>query len=356
MRGITRRDFLRLSGLGVGLAAQPKWLNRLDLPSFPEHETLGRICSGKIDIKSEPDINSETVGVLYDDAVVEWMYEVTGSNPTRINQRWVRIPDGYVWAPYLQPVRNLPNEPVSTLPETSLGPGMWVEVTVPYVDLELANPPARSPRLKVTEFPRFYYSQVFWVDEIRVDENGRTLYRLNERYGYGDIFWADATAFRVITPEEVAPIHPDVGDKLVEVNLSYQTMSCYEGSREVYFCRVSTGAKFNSAGEVVDKWSTPLGEHPIWRKVMSIHMSGGTVSAGYDEFGVGWTTLFVGNGVAIHSTFWHNDYGVPRSHGCVNAKPEDAKWVFRWVEPRVPYDPGDVTVSMPGGPRVRVVE
>jgi lipoprotein-anchoring transpeptidase ErfK/SrfK len=85
-------------------------------------------------------------------------------------------------------------------------------------------------------------------------------------------------------------------------------------------------------------------------------MSGGTTGGGYDLPGIGWTTLFSGNGVAIHATFWHNNFGVPMSHGCVNAKPEDAKWIFRWTSPIVQSDPGDVTVSMPGGTSVKVIE
>jgi hypothetical protein len=44
------------------------------------------------------------------------------------------------------------------------------------------------------------------------------------------------------------------------------------------------------------------------------------------------------------------------SHGCVNALPEDAKWIFRWVNPQVDYEPGDITVSMPGGTIVEVIE
>ena len=356
MKRMSRRDFLKIGGVGLGLFVSPSLRDIIALNDFPYFDMLGRVCSGKVEIKAEPDTNSETTGLLYDDAVVEWQYEVAGWNPTRINQRWVKTPDGYIWAPQLQAVKNEPNEPLAELPETSLGPGMWVEVTVPYVDLALDNPPARSPWLKNSTAPRFYYSQILWADKIDVDESGKTWYRINERYGYGDIFWAEASAFRQIQPEEVSPINPDIDDKLVEINLTYQTMSCYEGSREVYFCRISSGAKFNAAGEVVDKWATPVGEHPIWRKAMSMHMSGGTVSGGYDLPGIGWTTLFVGNGVAIHSTFWHNNYGVPMSHGCVNAKPDDAKWVFRWVQPVVAYDPGDITVSMPGGTRVRVVE
>ncbi|MBI4711155.1 MAG: L,D-transpeptidase [Candidatus Omnitrophica bacterium] len=78
-------------------------------------------------------------------------------------------------------------------------------------------------------------------------------------------------------------------------------------------------------------------------------MSGGSASAGWSLPAVGWVSLFVGTGVAVHSTFWHNNYGEPSSRGCVNASPEDAKWVFRWSQPQVPYDPGDVTVEWPGG-------
>jgi lipoprotein-anchoring transpeptidase ErfK/SrfK len=85
-------------------------------------------------------------------------------------------------------------------------------------------------------------------------------------------------------------------------------------------------------------------------------MSGGTTGGGYDLPGIGWVTLFVSNGVAIHSTFWHNNFGFPMSHGCVNARPQDAQWIFRWTTPFIDYDPGDATVSMPGGTRVLVAE
>uniref|UniRef100_A0A7V4GA50 L,D-TPase catalytic domain-containing protein n=1 Tax=Desulfobacca acetoxidans TaxID=60893 RepID=A0A7V4GA50_9BACT len=69
-----------------------------------------------------------------------------------------------------------------------------------------------------------------------------------------------------------------------------------------------------------------------------------------------WTSLFMGSGVAIHSTYWHNNYGEPSSRGCVNCSPEDAKWIFRWSQPVVAYGPGDLTVSVPGGTHVKVVE
>jgi len=356
MRNLSRRDFLKAGTAGFAAIALPdmRLLNKAH--SFPVFDELGRVCGGKVDLKLHPDADSAIAGVLYEDAVVPCLREVVGSNRYRINQRWIETPEGYIWSPHLQKVSNLPNEPILSLPETSLGAGMWVEVTVPWVDLILANPPARSPWLEAADNPRLYFSQILWVDEVKKDDIGTIWYRVNERYGYGDIFWAEATAFRPLTSEEVTPIHPDVEQKLVQIDVTYQTMACFEDEREVYFCRISTGAKFNAQGQAVDKWSTPLGKHPIWRKAFSMHMSGGTVSGGYDLPGIGWTTLFVGNGVAIHSTFWHNNFGVPMSHGCVNAEPDDAKWIFRWVDPPVASDPGDITVSMPGGTKVEVIE
>ncbi len=98
-------------------------------------------------------------------------------------------------------------------------------------------------------------------------------------------------------------------------------------------------------GNVVDKWATPVGLHRIARKYISLQMSGGTTGAGYDLPGIGWTSIFATGGVAIHSTFWHNSFGIPQSHGCVNCKPDDARWVFRWTAPTVSAEPGDITVA-----------
>jgi lipoprotein-anchoring transpeptidase ErfK/SrfK len=138
-----------------------------------------------------------------------------------------------------------------------------------------------------------------------------------------------------LTEEDISPINPDVDPitKKIVINLNYQTLSCREEDREVYFCRVSTGA---------EEGSTPMGEHPIWRKMVSTRMAANTVSS-YELPAIPWTTLFVGSGVAIHGATSHNDFGMPRSHGCVNCRPEDAKWVFRWTAPQVELETGDIT-------------
>lgn len=347
MNLMSRRSFLYHSALSFAAVFVPRF-------SFSQEERLGRLTVGMVERKQRPDPDSATVDKVYEDTIIPWLREVIGRRPYRRNQRWVETPQGYIWAPYLQPVRNQLNIPVSQVPDTSLGPGMWAEVTVPYVDLILENPPARSPYLQNSTRPRLYYSQVVWIDQVKSDPDGRFFYRINERYGFGDLLWASAEAFRPLTKEEVEPIHPGVEDKRVVVDAYRQTISCFEGQREVYFAQVSTGMKYDVNGNRVDTWETPVGVRPVWRKLISVHMTGGTTGGGYDLIGVSWTTLFEGNGVAIHSTFWHNNFGEAMSQGCVNCQPEDAKWIFRWVAPPVPYDPGDVTVGWPGGTTVEV--
>jgi hypothetical protein len=356
---INRREFLRNSLLGVGALTYNRLVSQntpfFDSPlqTFPESQKLGRVCAGgegaHFNLLSRPDYESEKVGTVFRDDVIIWLREVVATNldRNRINQCWVETPDGYLYAPYIQPVSNLPNQSLEAFPSFANGKGMWVEVTVPYVDFTNQGKPS-SPWLKETLKPRLYFSQVMWVDQIKKDEQGQVWYRLIEKFGsYGDIFLAAAEAFRPITPEDLSPIHPKAENKKVVVRLAYQTLSCYEGQEEVYFCRVSTG--YGGA--------TPVGTIPTWRKMISTHMSGGTTGAGFDTPGIGWTNLFSSDGAAIHSTFWHNDFGLARTHGCVNALPADAHWIFRWTSPSVSYDPGDVVIQgMNASTRIEVVE
>lgn len=357
---ISRRDFLKLSSLSLGALALRPLENQFPLQEFPQDMLLGRNCTGGIAIvRAKPDVNSAIVDEVYEDTVFPWLREVSAINPdlNHFIQRWVETPNGFVYSPSLQPVRNQPNQVMQNLPDGKTG--FWAEVTVPYVDIFLDNPPARSPGLKAlieNGLPtRLYYSQVMWVDQIKIGNSGNIVYRLYENekhgYGYGDVFWAEGSAFRPLTDEEVSPIRPDLDpfEKTIKINLTYQTLSCFEGKKEVYFCKVSTGG---------GDFATPTGDFVTWRKSISIHMAAGTVDAGYDTPGVSWSTFFVGTGVAIHSTYWHNQYGEKRSHGCINCRPEDAKWIFRWTTPSVSLDESDVqwTDWQKGSTRVIVEE
>jgi lipoprotein-anchoring transpeptidase ErfK/SrfK len=355
---LSRRDFLKLAGLGMGAMALsplnsswniPATAQSLTLPDFPKADLLGRNCTsdtslqwgGTVPIMTHPDVTSSKVRDAHRDEVFAWVSEVSAEiiNLNNPNQRWVETPEGYIWSPYLQPCQNLPNNPLTALPAGSKG--FWAEVTVPYVDLILDNPAPVSGWMRdhvaYNLQARLYYSQVMWLDQVRTSDSGTVQYHVNERYGNpGDLFWAEGAAFRPLTQDDVSPINPDVdpATKKVIVNLNYQTLSCMEGEHEVYFCRVSTG---------MQEGSTPVGEHAVWRKLISVRMSANTTGASYDLPGMSWTTFFVGDGVAIHAATSHNDFGAVRSHGCVNCRPEDAKWIFRWSQPTVPLEPGDIT-------------
>jgi lipoprotein-anchoring transpeptidase ErfK/SrfK len=137
---------------------------------------------------------------------------------------------------------------------------------------------------------------------------------------------------------------------VVDINWNVQTLSCFEGNTEVYFCRISSG-KAEGATPVSPVYSPGF---MIWRKLFSLHMGGNTAAGSWDVPAVGWTSLFHGEGVAIHSTYWHNNYGEPMSHGCVNAAPDDAKWIFRWVNPAVSFEKGDITIVGEGSTRIIV--
>jgi hypothetical protein len=205
--------------------------------------------------------------------------------------------------------------------------------------------------------PRLYYGQVVWMDKIRTD-NGFVEYRWNEDvnghgYGYGaygELYWADGAAFKVLTDEDVAPIHPDIdpNEKKIQANLDYQTLSCYEGTKEVYFCRIASGIGYDpQTGQLDEKLATPVGNLLTHWKIISLNMTAGTFQSGYSTPAVPWSTMISGDGVAVHGAFWHNAFGEKRSHGCINVSPEDAKWIFRWSTPYVSLAQSEARVSLP---------
>ena len=360
-RPLSRRDFLKLAGAGLGaLAFRPfnleSYYTPKPLPQFPNSEIIGRIL-GTTDIMSRPSIDplqASTVGVLYDDNLVAWERQVVGNAVGRTNQRFLQTSQGYVWASLVQPTKNLPNTPITQMPAGV--PGFWAEVTVPYVDLTLDGPVISSWLQSLITYnfpPRLYYGQVVWIDQVRPDPGGAVYYRWNESpghgYGPGDIFWADGAGLKILTEEEVSPISPEIApnDKTIRVDLTYQTLGCYEGNSEIFFCRISSGAKYNAQGEVVDKWETPVGDLNTHWKIVSLNMSGGGSAAGYSTPAVPWVTMISGEGIAIHGAFWHNDFGELRSHGCINVKPEDAKWIFRWTTPHISLAQSEQRLTWP---------
>jgi hypothetical protein len=371
---LSRRDFIKLAGLGIGTMAftrlspsdidyrwdvfsQPK-----RLPQFPTSAIIGRVCEPDIDLRNSPTNNpnlNNSIGKLGADELLEWNREVVGNVIGGLpNQRYIETPRGYVYGSVLQPTKNIPNTPVTELPN---GQGFWAEVTVPLVDLAHEGTVA-SPWLQdhiTYNFPpRLYYGQVVWIDQVRTN-NGFPEYRWNEDaagrgYGYGgsygEYFWGDGAAFKILTDADVSTINPDVdpNEKTISIDLDYQTLSCYEGAREVYFCRISSGKKYDPVtGLVTDTFATPAGSLLTYWKIISKNMTAGNEGSGYSTPAVPWCTFIASGGVAIHGAFWHNAFGERRSHGCVNVTPDDAKWIFRWTMPYVSLAAGEERRELP---------
>jgi len=319
------------------------------------------------------------VASVYDDDLLEWTREVVGTATGLTNQKYleasqgrvwsaqaqqfVQIPSGYVWSSRIQPTRNLPNTPITEMPAGAAG--FWAEVTVPYVDLTLEGPVVSTWLQSLNQYnfpPRVYYGQVIWIDQVR-QNNGFVEYRWNEApgrgYGPGDIFWADGAGLKALTEQDVAPISPEIdpNEKKIVTNLTYQTLSCFEGTNEVFFCRISSGAIFDSYGAPTDSFSTPVGDLNTHWKIVSLNMSGGGSASGYSTPAVPWSTVIHGDGIAIHGAFWHNDFGERRSHGCINVKPEEAKWIFRWTTPYISLAQSEMRMTWPDhGTTVSITE
>jgi hypothetical protein len=367
---LSRRDFLKIAGVGLGaLAFRSRKSFDLEyfsmpkrLPQFPASDIIGRVLEPGIDLRSQP-TNDETVNTsiskLDADTLVEWGRQVVGNVVGGLtNQRYVETPQGYIYSSVLQPTRNLPNTPIQEMPAGQ--PGFWAEVTVPFIDLAhegVVASPWMQDHIAYNFPPRLYYGQVVWIDRIRTD-NGFVEYRWNEDvnghgYGYGaygEFYWGDGAGFKVLTDADVAPISPDMdpNEKRIETNLDFQTLSCYEGTTEVYFCRIASGLGYDpSTGQESDKLATPVGNLLTHWKIVSLNMTAGTFQSGYSTPAVPWNTMISGDGVAIHGAFWHNAFGEKRSHGCINVTPEDAKWIFRWTTPYVSLAQSEMRVSLP---------
>jgi lipoprotein-anchoring transpeptidase ErfK/SrfK len=110
---------------------------------------------------------------------------------------------------------------------------------------------------------------------------------------------------------------PANGYRWIEVNLSDQTLTAWQGDQAVLYTSVSTGTS---------AYPTVTGRYSIGTKYTAQRMTG----PGYDLPGVPWVMYFFG-GYAIHGAYWHNNFGTPMSHGCVNMETSDAQWVFSWA-------------------------
>lgn len=137
------------------------------------------------------------------------------------------------------------------------------------------------------------------------------------------------------------------GEKHIYINLATQTLSAYQGDSLYMEAKVSTG-----------KWhKTPIGEFTIWEKVRATRMTGGTGVDFYDLPNVPYVMFFGGSGVpngagfGLHGAYWHNNFGHPMSHGCINMRTIDAQKLYGWVSP---IANGNTTLSSEENPGTKI--
>ncbi|CAN5891245.1 hypothetical protein BH11MYX3_BH11MYX3_37650 [soil metagenome] len=146
-------------------------------------------------------------------------------------------------------------------------------------------------------------------------------------YRVGENEWIRAGDVRVFQPAP-APALLQKGERWIDVDLDNQILVAFEGDVPVYATMVSTGGKDTP---------TETGIYRMWVKESEADMKGLNGEDPYSVATVPWTQFFSPDkGLALHTAYWHDQFGVKRSHGCVNMAPRDARWLYFWSDPQVP--------------------
>ncbi len=327
---LSRHDFLNVIGASFSALATKPLRDLLPPEDRVDPIGIGRVTISEIGVFREPNLKSERIGSRKRDELVSLFEELISPYGPPLNPRWYRVVGGYCHSAYLQRVEAAHlNTPLEHLSEgRKLG-----EVTVPYTQsMYLTRQGEWIPLY------RLYFGSVHWITGIEEMEDGQIWYRITDELLREDYF-APAIHLRPVMDEELAPISPDVPPhrKWIEVSILKQTLTAFEDGEVVLHTKVSTGlpAYGGYSGEIPTE--TPRGNFTIDIKMPSKHMGDGQLTSdihAYELPGVPWVCFFKHpSGVAFHGTYWHNNFGSRMSHGCVNMRNEDAKWLYRWTTP-----------------------
>jgi len=321
----TRRDFLKLTGyglMGLFLPSLP-----LTLPSTDEFDNLqGRVTDRIVWSYDAPNFKAKLKRLYWRDLVFPIQNSTIGDDASAYNRVWYETADGnYVYSGSVQPVRTILNQPQSIALT-----GALAEISVPYTDAF----ESLEPNAKVVY--RLYYETVHWVTASAINsvDGSKWYVLLDDKFNTN--YYVHAEHVRLMTPEELTPLSPNISnaDKRIEVRLNDQIVLAYEKNNLVFAARVATGGRLRTG-----TYTTPDGDFLTFHKRPTRHMAAGDIASnGFDLPGVPWVTYITKSGISFHGTYWHNDYGHPRSHGCINLTPQSAKWLFRWTLPSVPID------------------
>ena len=169
------------------------------------------------------------------------------------------------------------------------------------------DPEPHSPRLA-----KYHLVQVY---DLTLGPDGIFWYDIGDR-------WLPYHAVALVKARRRPPGVP-ANAYWVEVDLNQQTFAAYEGDRLVYAGMISSGA---------GDYPTRTGLFKVWLRYPLTVMSGGEED-GYPYYLEAVPhTMYFDREIGLHGAYWHDDFGFPRSHGCVNMPPRAAQWVYEWSE------------------------
>jgi hypothetical protein len=323
---IGRRDFLKVTALaGASLAMRPSL-------SDPATSEMGRVTVSWIGLYREPSFRAKQLARLTRDELIPILAHETSDDGPAHNPAWYRVPDGYAHSGHLQLVRWEPAEPPLWIrPE-----GALFEVCVPFTRSYRDPDPASDPLY------RLYYQSTAWVEEVVEGVDGRQWFRLRDDVLH-IAYHARAEHLRRVPEEELTPLSSEVppGKKRIEVSLATQELRAYEEDRLVLETLISSGIPDSEPRDNGIPTATPTGSFRVSVKTPLRHMGDGHVTASLEAYelpGVPWVSFFHETGVGFHGTYWHNDFGTPKSHGCINMRTEEARWIYRWTLPEIRAD------------------
>jgi hypothetical protein len=336
-RRMSRRDFLKLGSSALAASVVPSW-KALTLPDayLPQLSTeplgrMGRALGGGVAFYDKPERGATRLAYRGRDDSFDIIGEVRSPGLNAHNDLWYETPEGYAFSAWVQPMLKYAPQPTFF----DLGEwGLWGEVCQPYTSAKIA------PHITAAEKYRYYYGTTYHILGVQRDDQGNDWYQAFDELPPTTSYWLPAQDVRIFPRSELAPISPFVGDKRVEVDLTEQLVTCFENGQVVYSCGCASGAAFTMEDGSIANFGTPRGDHTVLLKQASRHMVGEDENSPdyFDLPGVPWDTFFDLEGRAIHGTYWHNDYGVPRSHGCVNVSIDSARWIYRWTHPIGGYE------------------
>ncbi len=198
--------------------------------------------------------------------------------------------------------------------------------------------PAPGARAATEQAERLSRVHVYATTEL----NGQQWARIGENR------WVRADKVRFIAPEP-PPELVNVGERerWIDVDLSSQTLLAYEGATPVYATMVSTGG---------ERFPTPAGVFRINSRYAHKNMDNVEARNLPNHFSFADVPFvqFFDNDRGFHGVYWHDQFGVARSHGCVNMAPRDAAWLFNWTSHPLPAGWQSREIAAGQGTLVRV--